>query len=73
MTCGFCLVMPALPARKEYPPYGYCEGCGGIARVWKCNERIVTIGAGFAVVEGEGYCKECISLALRLADMPEDD
>ena len=65
--------MPAAHARKDYPPFGQCDGCGGAARVWKANERIVALGAGYAVVEGDGYCKACIELAIRLVADREDD
>jgi hypothetical protein len=61
-----------LAERKEPPPWGRCEVCGFTARVWKANERIVALGAGYAVVEGEGYCRECIALAVELAGAEDD-
>jgi len=65
--------MPLAP-QKTPPPWGRCEVCGLHTRVWKANERIVALGAGYGVVEGEGYCRDCIRLAVKLAgseDMTE--
>jgi hypothetical protein len=42
-------------------------------RVWKANESIVALGAGYAVVEGEGYCRDCIRLAVELAGSEDID
>ena len=56
-----------LTERREPPPWGRCEVCGLTQRVWKANERIVALGAGYAVVEGEAYCRDCIRLAVELA------
>jgi len=42
-------------------------------RVWKANESIVALGAGYAVVEGEGYCRDCIALAVELAGSEDID
>jgi len=47
--------------------------CGLTERVWKANERIVALGAGYGVVEGEGYCRECIALAVELAGSEDID
>ena len=47
--------------------------CGLTQRVWKANERIVALGAGYGVVEGEGYCRECIRLAVELAGSEDID
>ena len=63
----------AYAAAKEPPPWGRCEVCGLSARVWKANESIVALGAGYAVVEGEAYFRECIRLAVELAGSEDID
>jgi len=47
--------------------------CGLTQRVWKANESIVAVGAGYAVVEGEGYCRDCIAQAVELAASEDID